>query len=177
VNPIVPFDAELAAEDEDKRHDRLVEGGLPAVLSQSLRSLIHSRMKIGMSNYDTTYTGAKVVLFEPDHHDSRMFFASIFSYANRKNVCQHAYRTTRRDLRARRDELEPVLEAHGIRIRDEILADTGRQFGQALERCHADVQRLGLYRNPTTNKLSGVLDRLEHLINGSPADQQTQPRD
>lgn len=176
VNPIVPFDAELAPEDEAKRHDRLVDGGLPSVLSQSFRSLIHSRMKVGMANYDTNYTHAKVVLFEPDRHDSRMFFSSFFSYANRENVCQHAYRTTRRDLRARRDELEPVLEAHGIRIRDKILADKGRQFSKPLERCQADVQRLGLYMNPTTNALSDTLDRLEHLIGGS-SPRQAQPRD
>ena len=176
VNPIVPFDAELAPEDDAKLHDTLVEGGLPVVLSQTFRSLIHSRMQVGMSKYDSTYDRAKVVLFEPDRHDSRMFFASIFGYANRENVCQHAYRTTRRDLRARRAELEPVFEAHGISIRDEVLADTGRQFSQALESCHDDVQRLGLYGNATTNKLSGALDRVEQLMSGSPSER-ILPRD
>lgn len=160
VNPIVPFDAELAPEDEEKLHAKLVEGGLPVVLSQTFRSIIHSRMRVGMSKYDTAYEDAKVVLFEPDRHDSRMFFASVFSYANRANVCQHAYRTTRRDLRKRREELEPVLHAHGIRIREGVLDDRGRQFTQALA-LDAEIRPIAHYKNRATNALSGALDRLE----------------
>jgi len=165
VNPIVPFDAELAPQTKDKRHAKLVEGGLPVVLSQTFRSIIHSRMRVGMSKYDTEYAKAKVVLFEPDRHDSKMFFASVFSYANRANVCQHAYQTTRRDLRLRREELEPVLEAHGISIRDEILEARGRHFSQALENSN-EVRNIGLYKNRTTNSLSAALERLENWAAG-----------
>jgi predicted acylesterase/phospholipase RssA len=171
VNPIVPYDAELAAADAARRHAKLVEGGLPTVLAQTFRSLIHSRMQIGMKTYDTTFKDAKVVLFEPDRHDTEMFFSNVFSYANRENVCQHAYRTTRRDLRARRAELEPVLEAHGIGIRDKILAESGRQFTRALDSCQQDVRRLGLYGHRTANALSGALDRVERYIAGTPAEQ------
>lgn len=165
VNPIVPFDAELAPQTEDKRHAKLVEGGLPVVLSQTFRSIIHSRMRVGMSKYDTEYASAKVVLFEPDRHDSKMFFASVFSYANRANVCQHAYQTTRRDLRLRREELGPVFEKHGISIRDDILDQRGRHFSQALEDSD-EVQNIGLYKNRTTNALSSALERLEGWVAG-----------
>ena len=160
VNPLVPFDAELAPEDEEKLHDTLVEGGLPVVLSQTFRSIIHSRMRIGMAKYDSAYQDAKVVLFEPDKHDSRMFFASVFSYKNRENVCQHAYQTTRRDLYMRREELEPVLTAHGIRIRDGILDDPHRHFTQGMRR-HTAKNPIGRYQNKATNKLSESLDKLE----------------
>ena len=32
---------------------RLVDGGLPLVLSQTFRSLIHSRLELGMKGYET----------------------------------------------------------------------------------------------------------------------------
>jgi NTE family protein len=162
INPLVPFDAHAAPQDEQKLHAKLAQGGLPVVLSQTFRSIIHSRMRIGMSNYDTSYEGAKVVLFEPDRDDSQMFFANVFSYSNRANVCQHAYQTTRRDLRLRRAELEPVLDAHGIRFRDRILDDRGRQFTEALKK---PIQRkpAGSYQNRLTNTLSGILDRIEAM--------------
>ena len=166
VNPLVPFDAHAAPEDDKKLQAKLVQGGLPVVLSQTFRSIIHSRMRIGMSKYDATYEKAKVVLFEPDRDDSRMFFANVFSYSNRANVCQHAYQTTRRDLRLRRKELEPVLEDHGIRFRDGILDDRGRQFTAALKK---PIHRkpAAPYQNRVTNALSGILDRIEAMTGGS----------
>jgi predicted acylesterase/phospholipase RssA len=168
VNPIVPFDADLAPRGSHKRHDKLVQGGLPVVLSQTFRSLIHSRMRVGMSKYDTQFAHAKVVLFEPDRHDSEMFFTNVFSYTNRANVCQHAYQTTRRDLRLRRDELEPVFEAHGIRLRETILEDRDRRFTDALvARGEVGLDDLGAYQNSATNALSATLDRLETLVGRS----------
>jgi len=174
VNPIVPFDAQLAPETKDTRHKKLVEGGLPVVLSQTFRSLIHSRMSVGMSKYDTQFEDAKVVLFEPDRHDSKMFFASVFSYANRANVCQHAYQTTRRDLRLRREELEPVLNAHGIRIRDEILDKRARHFSEALDESD-EVKDIGLYKHRTANALSAALDRLEGWVSSAPRQARRRP--
>lgn len=163
VNPLVPYDASLAPPGDDKRHDSLVEGGLPVVLSQTFRALIHSRMKVGMAKYETSYVDRDVVLFEPDTGDSKMFFTNVFSYANREMVCQHAYRTTRRDLWLRRKKLTPILDRHGITINEAILRDTDRHFTSALSR-RPDPMRLGHYKNQVTNRLDGLLDRLEVIV-------------
>ena len=141
----------------------LVEGGLPVVLSQTFRSMIHSRMKVGMAKYDTAYTDRDVLLFEPDRHDSKMFFTNVFSYASRENVCQHAYRTTRRDLLARRRDLEPILRRHGIRLDLDVLRDPARHFTAALGGTEGE-RELGVYKNPVTNRLSRALDRLEGAL-------------
>jgi len=163
INPIVPYDADLAPADKQKRHHKLVEGGLPVVLSQTFRAMIHSRMTVGIAKYDTLYPDAKLVLFEPDRHDSRMFFTNVFSYADRENVCQHAYRTTRRDLRDRRDELAPVLATHGISLRPGILDNLDRHFSEALVDLEG-LKSVGTYMNRTTNRLSEALDGLEGWI-------------
>ena len=166
VNPIVPYDASAAPPSDDKRHDSLVEGGLTVVLSQTFRALIHSRMKVGMAKYETSYVDRDVVLFEPDTGDSKMFFTNVFSYANREMVCQHAYRTTRRDLRARRARLAPILKRHGVTINEAILQDRDRHFSSALSR-RPDPMRLGIYKNQVTNRLDGLLDRIEVLVRPS----------
>lgn len=163
VNPLVPYDASLAPPGDDKRHDSLVEGGLPVVLSQTFRALIHSRMTVGMAKYETKYVDRDVVLFEPDSGDSKMFFANVFSYANRETVCQHAYRTTRRDLWLRRHHLGPILQRHGVTINEAVLRDGDRHFTTALSR-RPDPKRLGNYKNEVTNRLDTLLDRLEVIV-------------
>lgn len=135
VNPIVPYDASLAAEKGRGRHRRLVEGGLPVVLSQTFRAIIHSRMTVGISKYGNQYRDADVILFEPDADDSEIFFTNIFSYATRARLCEHAYQRTRRDLLRRRHELEPRLARHGVTLRLDLLRDATRRL--ALPAMHA----------------------------------------
>jgi NTE family protein len=163
VNPLVPYDASHAAPDGGKSQTSLAERGLPVVLSQTFRALIHSRMKVGMAKYDSSYVDRDVVLFEPDTGDSRMFFTNVFSYANREMVCQHAYRTTRRDLWQRREQLGPILARHGVTINTKLLQDPDRHFSSALSR-RPDPRQLGHYKNRATNRLDGVLTRLEALL-------------
>ena len=120
VNPIVPFDARHAP-----RHVDLARGGLPVVLSQAFRAIIHSRMALGISKYRALYRASDVLLFEPPAGDSEVFFTSVFSYRGRRAVCEHAYDNTRRDLARRAVELRPVLARHGLRLRDEVLSRAG----------------------------------------------------
>jgi predicted acylesterase/phospholipase RssA len=117
VNPIVPFDARRSPGRVD-----LARGGLPVVLSQAFRAIIHSRMALGISKYRSLYRGSDVVLFEPPAGDSEVFFTSVFSYRGRRAVCEHAYQNTRADLARRARELAPVLARHGLRLREEVLA-------------------------------------------------------
>jgi NTE family protein len=163
INPIVPYDASLAPPGEEKPHDSLVEGGLTVILSQTFRALIHSRMQVGMAKYETSYVDRDVILFEPDSGDSKMFFTNVFSYSNREMVCQHAYRTTRRDLWLRRRHLGPILKRHGVTINESILRDGDRHFTSALSR-RPDPMRLGNYKNKMTNRLDSLLDRLEIIV-------------
>jgi len=132
VNPLVPFDASLAAKNGSPKHNKLIEGGMPVVMAQTFRALIYSRMKVGMGKYDTQYENADVILFEPNRDDSDMFFTNVFSFSNRTRVCEHAYQTTRRDLLTRRSALEPMLARHGIRLRVDILEDKNRHFASDL---------------------------------------------
>jgi NTE family protein len=90
LNPLVPFDAtaSVAARDardlppELRKIPRIVDGGLPAVLSQTFRSMIHSRMELGMKHYERAYPDTDIILIEPDHRDPELYLANTFSYAS-----------------------------------------------------------------------------------------------
>jgi sirohydrochlorin ferrochelatase len=86
-----------------------------------------------------------------------MFFTNAFSFANRRRVCQLGYRNTLQDLRKRADALRPVLAAHGVHLRDDILADQHRTILTGLG---AAPPR----STETTARLRRALNETEHLI-------------
>lgn len=121
LNPIVPVDTARAVEEGVMRRGRLLDRGLPTVLSQALRTLVHSRLEAAMGRYQSLFDGAEVVLIEPRRDDYRMFFTNIFSFSNRRAICSHAYQATRCELRERFDELAPVFARHGLELRRQVL--------------------------------------------------------
>jgi predicted acylesterase/phospholipase RssA len=133
LNPLVPFDASHATRHRllgsaTERIPRLVDGGLPVVLSQTFRSLIHSRLELGLKGYEHSHPGTDVLLFEPDHRDPEMFLANTFGYGQRRLLAEHAYQRTRADLRSRRSVLGAALARHGLRLDDARLDDARRML-------------------------------------------------
>lgn len=122
VNPIVPVDTAQAVAHGYMKRGRLTDRGMPGVMSQTLRTIIHSRMGTGMAAYQHRYADADLILFEPRKDDYMMFFTNVFSFAARKRVVEHAYRSTLTQLRDRADEVGPILERHGVRLRTDVLA-------------------------------------------------------
>jgi len=160
VNPIVPVDTIRSVEAGVMRRGRLIDRGLPTVLSQTFRTIIHSRMGVGMAAYEARYAGKDFLVFEPSRDDYDMFFSNVFSFSNRKAVCEHAYHSTRRQLWNTRAEIAPILERHGIQLREDVLADTGRDLWTAVgvgRRRHAG-------RSPLTRRLEKTLDRIQGLL-------------
>ena len=153
VNPIVPFDASRT---RGKPHINLVDEGLPAILGQTFRALIYSRMKVGMASYNERFPAADTLLLEPDRHDERLFFANVFRYAERLSLADHAYRRTRRDLLAQADILAPLLERRGLRLNVGVLRDRNRSLPAA----KLTVQRV----RQTARRLDVALGRIERML-------------
>lgn len=160
INPLVAFDASSVPKRPDLRRKPLdlTRGGLPTVLSQTFRAMIQSRMQVGMRTYKQSYPGADVLLFEPDRGDDELFFKNPFRYADRRQLAEHAYQRTRRDLLAQADGLEVVLAHHGIRLRRDLLEDPARTFSAAVRERRRRLQ-------PLTGSLHRTLDRLETVLN------------
>jgi NTE family protein len=163
VNPIVPVD--VGANGNGGKAPRgLSDYGLPAVLSQTFRTAIHSRMGTGFRSYAHTYPEADVILVEPELGDHRMFFSNIFSASNRREVCEHAYARTLEHLRAHREEIGAKLEKSGMRLRPAVLDGPPRLLF-APEEVEPPTPRgiLGDVRN-TLDRLGAALDRLESTV-------------
>jgi NTE family protein len=158
INPIVPVDVTRHPPIGGREFD-LEQRGLPTVLGQTFRTLIHSRLTVGMKAYAEKYPQADVALFEPDRDDYDMFFTNVFSFSARRAVAARAYEATRRDLRERADELEPLLARHGVRLRRDILDDEGRKLWSGV----------GIDDEPpplrqTLDRLDRALARAERLV-------------
>lgn len=165
INPIVPVDT-VRAMDQGimKRSTNLFDWGLPTVLSQTFRTIIHSRLEVGMASYQSKFKGSDVVLVQPQRDDYLMFFTNIFSFAERRAVCEYAYEATRRDLLARYDELAPVLARHGITLRRDVLEEKRSLWEQVeLEQARRH-HRTAASGNTTVRRLDDALSRLERIL-------------
>jgi predicted acylesterase/phospholipase RssA len=123
LNPLVPFDATAAT-----GIPRIIDGGLPAVLSQTFRSMIHSRMALGMKHYERAYPGTDILLIEPDHRDPEMHLANTFSYGQRRRLAEHAFQQTRALLRDPSGPLATTLARHGVGLKHKALFDPLRRL-------------------------------------------------
>lgn len=165
VNPLVPFDAQSAHRGGRTTHRKLDRGGLPLVQSQTFRSIIHSRMRVGMDKYAAQYPHADILLFEPAREDVDMFFARIFSYAQRRRLCALAFDSTRAHLRGNATALAGRLARHGLRLRMERVDDAGRTIADALtdpRPLHARAARRNV--RTTVRELDHTLGHLERQL-------------
>jgi len=156
INPIVPTDVRKAIGQGLMPRGVLTKRGLPAVLSQTFRTLIHSRLEVGLSRYATHFPDADIVLFEPGRDEYVMFFSNMFSFASRQEVCELAYRHTRAELWRRRKVLAPLLAKHGVTLRLDVLRDETRTVWDGVG---VSVRR----RAPVTAKLDRALAALGDL--------------
>jgi predicted acylesterase/phospholipase RssA len=161
INPLVPFNADLAAERSHKKRFPLVQGGLAVVLAQTFRAIIHSRMKVGMSRYRREFPNADVLLFQPESDDAEMFFSNVFSYSARRRLSEHAYRKTRAELRHRLRTIAPALARHGVRLDMAVLADESRTLARPLN-AMSSPQATALGR--AARQLDRTLDNLDALL-------------
>lgn len=162
LNPLVPFDAT-----RPQRHrvlaggeapiPRLADGGLPMVLSQTFRSLIHSRLEQGLKGYQTSHPHTDIVFFEPERHDPEIYLANIFSYRQRRALAEHAYQRTRALLRSRRSTLAATLAPHGITLNDAVLDDAQRTLLGTRAPLRSRAAR-------TLRRLDEVLDDLDRAL-------------
>jgi NTE family protein len=146
LNPLVPFALPGAA-----------EGGLPSLLGQAIRTMIHSRLALGMRHYARAYPETDIVLLEPDAHDAVLQQAHPFGYAQRRALAEHAYQRTRAWLRVRSPQLAPVLARHGITLRASSLRDARTLVAAAPPR-----RLLG-----ALDRLRTVLDELDSTLQGA----------
>ena len=151
LNPLVPFHADASAR---RPIPALVRGGLPTVLSQTFRSLIHSRLELGLKGYGASHPDTDILLFEPDQRDPELFLANTFDVSQRRKLAEHAYQRTLQQLRERRESLVPQLARHGLALNGAVLDDPQRRL----------LGRHGRRRRPSALRSGQALQRLDEVL-------------
>jgi predicted acylesterase/phospholipase RssA len=112
INPMVPLNARRVHPDENY----ISEHGLPAIINQALRTLLHSSLRYHIKNLQAKYPDVDIVLIQPEWDDHRMFSYNPMYYGSRLMLAEHGFETVTSGLLAHYDYYRQVLKRHGIEV-------------------------------------------------------------
>lgn len=150
INPIVPYCNRQFLADAPEQTSIIREGSV-GIISQAIRAMVHSRSVTGFRQYERDYADQDIVLFEPKPDDAVWFFANEFSFRNRVQLVDSAYRATLAELRERQEELTPILARYGLTLQPHHLQDRpalpesirgGRQLSPHMKTLHNALAQL-----------------------------------
>lgn len=95
---------------------RIADQGLKGVLNQVFRTLLQSRLRLGLESYRHSSFDGDIVLLEPKEHDLDFFSMNPLAFWKRDAAMRHGYESVRTTIEHRFDELEEVLGQHGLRM-------------------------------------------------------------
>ncbi len=118
-NPFRPFLNRIDAADgnasyfSDGRY--LSDRGMKVVLNQVFRTLLHSRLKLGVQRYlaDDRFQG-DIVLLEPREQDAQFFALNPLAFWKRSEAVQHGFESVRRTIEQNFDQLRSVFARYGL---------------------------------------------------------------
>jgi predicted acylesterase/phospholipase RssA len=120
-NPFRPF---LNRVDDDEGEARyfsdgryLSDRGLGIVLNQVFRTLLHSRLKLGLQRYlaDDRFQG-DIVLLEPREQDADFFGINPLAFWRRAEAIRHGFESVRTTLEQNYDQLAAVFRRYGLEL-------------------------------------------------------------
>lgn len=129
-NPFRPIwndvDLELPAELGGRR---ITDQGLKGVLNQVFRTLLQSRLRLGLEKYrhHPTFRGDIVVL-EPKEYDLDYFGLNPMDFGKREVAMRHGFESVRHTIEQNFDSLEDLLHAHGLRMSQVTAAQRAAQI-------------------------------------------------
>jgi predicted acylesterase/phospholipase RssA len=156
-NPFRPYVPHQGEQVEGK--DRLSERGLLTVLNQAFRTLLHTRLHLGVEKLrlDPEFTG-DIILIEPSSKDRDFFQMSPLNFWNRKQATAHGYESVKESLESQYPLLRKILNQHGFEPDLRSLQSTFERVIQAQEERELmqvldDVERTPRRRDPAHLKL------------------------
>jgi predicted acylesterase/phospholipase RssA len=95
----------------------LSDRGLKVVVNQVFRTLLHSRLKVGIQRYltDDRFRG-DIVLLEPRERDANFFAMNPLAFWKRSEAVQHGFESVRTTIEQNFDQLAEVFGSHGLRM-------------------------------------------------------------
>ena len=120
-NPFRPFlnrvDEEGARKDYFADGRYLADRGLKVVINQVFRTLLHSRLKLGIQRYlsDDRFQG-DIVLLEPRERDANYFATNPLAFWKRADAVEHGFESVRTTIEQNFEQLESVFQRYGLHM-------------------------------------------------------------
>jgi predicted acylesterase/phospholipase RssA len=120
-NPFRPFLNRIDDEDGASRYFAggryLSDHGLFVVLNQVFRTLLHSRLKLGLQRYlaDERFQG-DIVLLEPRERDADFFGINPVAFWRRADAIRHGFESVRTTVEQNFDQLNTVFRRYGLEL-------------------------------------------------------------
>jgi predicted acylesterase/phospholipase RssA len=120
-NPFRPFLNRIEADDGRPRYFAagryLSDRGLKVVMNQAFRTLLHSRLKLGLQRYlaDERFQG-DIVLLEPREEDADFFAINPLAFWKRAESIRHGFDSVRVTIEQNYDQLSEVFAQYGLRM-------------------------------------------------------------
>jgi predicted acylesterase/phospholipase RssA len=116
-NPFRPF-LNSAAQAEPGSRRYLANRGFMAIVSQVFRTLLHTRLALGLQTYlhDARFRG-DIVVIEARETDEEFFDVNPLAFWKRQAAIQHGFDSVRATLLDHADVLAPVLRRYGLDFR------------------------------------------------------------
>jgi len=120
-NPFRPFLNRTDDENFDPQYFAdgryLSDRGLKLVLNQVFRTLLHSRLKLGLQRYlaDDRFRG-DIVLIEPREHDRQFFDVNPIAFWKRAEAVQHGFESVHDTIERNFDQLSEVFGQYGLEM-------------------------------------------------------------
>lgn len=138
-NPFRPFSNRLVRRyiHEQKRYavhgSPMAERGLLTVLNQVLRTLLHSRLQLGLRQYreNPSFQG-DIIVVEPAEQDLTFFQMTPVDFSKRREAGRHGYLSATQSIESHYDVIEHILRRHGLLMtRKDVRTDLEHVYGAA----------------------------------------------
>ena len=116
-NPFRPF-LNLPQRNGGGRRAYLADRGFNAVMNQVFRTLLHTRLSLGLQIYlhDDRFRG-DIVVIEARETDEQFFAVGPLAFWKRADAVRHGFESVRRTLRDHAEVLQPLFESYGLELR------------------------------------------------------------
>ena len=124
-NPFRPFLNRVEAEGNNTPYFAegryLADRGMKVVLNQVFRTLLHSRLKLGLQRYvaDDSFEG-DIVLLEPRESDANVFATNPLAFWKRSQSLRHGFESVRLTIEQNFEQLQEVFGRYGIEMDREV---------------------------------------------------------
>ncbi len=94
----------------------MASAGLPAILDQVFRVILHSRMRYGMDRYRREAPDSDILVFEPRPEDLPRYMYNIMRTSSRARIADFAYRSTMQSIDADFERVARLFYRHGLEL-------------------------------------------------------------